>query len=113
MTSRYNSANIIDFSRKIESDGNVKLVRRLKTTIYPSFEEAFEDDTYILSQQGDRLDLLAKEFYGDETYWYVIAKVNGIGHGTLAIPPGVVIRVPYFNNLDAIASEIYRFNRER
>lgn len=113
MASRYENSNIVEFARRVQSDGKTKLVQRLETTIYPDFDELTQDDTYILSQEGDRLDLLAKEFYGSETLWYVIAKVNGIGHGTLAVPPGKVIRIPYYNDFTSIANQIRRFNQER
>lgn len=110
---RYDNANIVDNARKIESDGNVRIVRRLETTIHPSFNKLHADDTYILSQEYDRLDLLAKEFYGDEKFWHVIAKANGLGHGTLMIPPGKIIRVPYFEEYAPILSMIDVLNRRR
>jgi len=52
-------------------------------------------DTYFYSREGDRLDLLANEFYNDVTLWWVIASANNLGKGTLSIPPGKLIRIPY------------------
>lgn len=52
-------------------------------------------DTYFYSREGDRLDLLANEFYNDVTLWWVIASANNLGKGTLAITPGKLIRVPF------------------
>jgi hypothetical protein len=113
MSNRYENSNIINNARKTESDGNVRTVRRLETTIYPTFSKLHADDTYILSQEYDRLDLLAKEFYGDEKFWHVIAKANGIGHGTLMIPPGLIIRIPYFDEYGPVLNMITEMNRRR
>lgn len=113
MSSRYENSNIITNSRKVESDGTVKTVRRLETTIYPNFDQLFADDTYILTQQNDRLDLLAKEFYGDEVFWHVIAKANNIGKGTLAIAPGIILRIPYYDDYAPISLMIKERNERR
>lgn len=113
MSSRYENANIVTNSRKIESDGLERSVRRLETTLYPEFNEFLNEDTYILSQENDRLDLLAKEFYGDEVFWHVIAKANGIGHGTLIVPPGMIIRIPYYDDYQPISSLIRNLNETR
>lgn len=113
MSSRYETSHIIPNSTKTESDGTIRTVRRLETTIYPNFEELFADDTYIQSQDGDRLDLLAKEFYGDEIFWHVIAKANNIGKGTLAIEPGIIIRIPYYDDYAPISSMIQSRNDRR
>lgn len=113
MSSRYENSNIITNSKKLQSDGSVAYVRRLETTIYPTFNTSHAEDTYILSQEGDRLDALAKEFYGDEIFWHVIAKVNGIGKGSLFVPPGIVIKVPYFDDYSPILSMISEMNNRR
>lgn len=113
MPSRYQNSALITNSKKIESDGTERYVRRLETTFYPNFDEIFENDTYILSQENDRLDILAKEFYGDEVFWHVIAKANGLGHGTVMIPPGRIIRIPFYNDYASVAEIIYQRNRER
>lgn len=53
-----------------------------------------DTDYYIISRDGDRLDLLANEFYNDISYWWVIAEANDIGKGTTVIEPGIQIRIP-------------------
>jgi hypothetical protein len=113
MASRYENSNIIVDSRKIESDGTVKVVRRLETTLYPTFEQEFADDVYILSQEGDRLDVLAREYYGDEVFWHVIAKTNNLGKGTLVVPPGIIIRIPYYDDYAPITTMIRERNELR
>ena len=50
------------------------------------------DDIYVITTAGDRLDLLAKEYYGDMHYWYYIAKVNNIN--TITVDAGLKLRLP-------------------
>ena len=51
-------------------------------------------DRYIFSKEGDRLDLLAYEFYGDTQLWFVLANANNLGKGSMSIPPGLQLRIP-------------------
>ena len=48
--------------------------------------------TYIV-KEGERLDQLAGRFYGDGSYWWVIAAASGIGWG-LQVPAGTFLTVP-------------------
>ena len=52
------------------------------------------EDKYIISREGDRLDLLSYEFYGDPRYWTILANANNLGKGTLDVPAGKQIRIP-------------------
>ena len=52
-------------------------------------------DLYIFSRDGDRLDNLANDFYKDPRYWWIIAQANNLGKGTLTIPSGLQIRIPF------------------
>ena len=58
---RYEETKIISNAKKIDTNGNETTVRRLSTTIYPDFLRN-GTGTRIISQDGDRLDNLAKEF---------------------------------------------------
>lgn len=111
MFKRYSSATIVNNSKKLESDGNIKYVRRLSSIFYPNFST--DSDTKILSQEGDRLDLLAKEFYGDESLWVIIAKENGLGKGSLDVPAGRVIRIPFYQENAGIESLLSMENEDR
>jgi hypothetical protein len=44
-------------------------------------------------RDGERLDMLAHQAYGDGSMWWVIAAASGIGWW-LQVPPGTVIRIP-------------------
>tara|TARA_X000001388_G_scaffold70384_1_gene59493 strand:- start:359 stop:652 length:294 start_codon:yes stop_codon:yes gene_type:complete len=49
-------------------------------------------DTHIL-EEGQRLDQISAERYGDSSYWWVIAAASGIGW-SLQLPPGTFIIIP-------------------
>lgn len=67
---------------------------RYSSTFYPAIP--FKDsDIYIYSKSSDRLDLLAFEYYQDQTLWWVIARVNNIGKGSFMVPPGIRLRIPF------------------
>jgi hypothetical protein len=64
------------------------------TTVYPEVASS-EEDYYIISSMGDRFDILAKQFYGNQDYWWVIASVNpNVRRDTMYITPGLQLRVP-------------------
>ena len=67
---------------------------KLKTTKYPVYEKQ-PTDRYILTRTGDRLDMLANEFYKDPRFWWVIADANNLGKGSLSVPDGLQIRIPF------------------
>lgn len=84
--------------------------RKYDTTLYPQIKSS-DDDIYIITNIGDRLDLLADRYYGDVTMWWIIAQANHIGKGTLNIKPGTNIRIP--QNLEKIYSNLETLNRTR
>ena len=49
--------------------------------------------TTIVLKEGQRLDQIAQQAYGDGRLWWVIAAASGIGWW-LQAPPGTKIRVP-------------------
>ena len=51
-----------------------------------------DNDIYIITQYGDRLDLLAHQFYGDVSLWWYIAKANNLKFITLDV--GKRLRIP-------------------
>ena len=52
------------------------------------------DDIYVASQTGDRLDLLSNQYYGSPTYWWIIANANNIHDGKLGLKDGTILRIP-------------------
>jgi len=61
------------------------------------------DVQYKVSTEADRLDILAGNYYGDGTLWWVIAGASGIGWN-LQVPPGTMLIIP--TNIGQIASLI-------
>ena len=50
------------------------------------------ENIYVITQFGDRLDLLANQFYGDPTLWWYIARANNLN--TMVIPENIQLRIP-------------------
>jgi len=67
------------------SEGLVRLRRRMQRG-----EIAF---TTMTLKEGQRLDKLAHDLYGDGRLWWIIAACSGIGWW-LQAPPGTLLKVP-------------------
>tara|TARA_Y100000593_G_C4145150_1_gene254258 strand:+ start:333 stop:605 length:273 start_codon:yes stop_codon:yes gene_type:complete len=80
--SRYNQTN-----KNISSSGKLKY----QTTIYSSIP-ASDNDIFIMTQIGDRLDTLADQFYEDSSLWWYIAKANHLKFNN--VPVGTILRIP-------------------
>lgn len=90
---------------KIKPQGQRKYT---ETVTYPIIPRKI-GDTYIIGQQGDRIDNLAWEYYKDPSLWWVIARANGIGLGNLVVPVGKQIRIP--SDVQSIVDEYNRLNK--
>ena len=62
------------------------------------------EDIYVASQTGDRLDLLANQYYGSPAYWWIIANANNIHDGKLGLKDGTILRIPA-NHMEIIRKE--------
>jgi hypothetical protein len=78
--------------------------------IYPDIPLSNEDN-YVITVLGDRLDLLAFDFYGDTSFWWVIASANSLSGDSLYTEPGMQLRVPV--DLSAIINEYKLVNATR
>lgn len=74
---------------KILDDGRTVLKTKIFTTIPKS-----NDDIYIITQETDRLDTLAQQFYNNPTLWWVIAHANNLNSADIGVEPGVQLRIP-------------------
>ena len=61
--------------------------------IYPSIP-ATEDDIYVITTGTDRYDTLAHRFYQDSRLWWIIASANNSKTDSLAVQPGIQLRIP-------------------
>ena len=80
------------------------------TTVYPSVA-ASEDDIYVIATGGDRYDILAHQFYGDQSLWWIIAAANNSKKSSFNIEPGKQLRIPA--NKDQILQDFRILNSTR
>jgi|694.fasta_scaffold24339_8 hypothetical protein len=93
---------------KIQINSNKKRV--YASTLYPLIEKSYED-IYILSNDSDRLDLLAYKYYGNPKLWWIIAQANNLGKGSFNVPPGIQLRIP--KNTSKILEDFNSLNDNR
>jgi len=89
---RYSNIGIIKNSN--ENVGNIGNLY-YKPNFYPTIQEN-ESDIWVITNFGDRLDLLANQFYNDFSLYWIIACANPdkINFGSLYIIEGTQIRIP-------------------
>ena len=80
----------------------------LESTIYPKIK-ANDNDFYIISEAGDRLDLLANKYYNDKTKWWIIATANNINDATFYVEPGIQLRIP--SDVNAVMNSLEKLNK--
>jgi len=56
--------------------------------------EPTDSDILIVTEEEDRLDLLANQFYGDSQLWWVIATYNNLTDIDTKLEPGLQLRIP-------------------
>ena len=56
--------------------------------------EPTDSDILIVTEEEDRLDLLAYQFYGDSQLWWVIATYNNLTDIDTKLEPGLQLRIP-------------------
>ena len=66
--------------------------KQIMQTTYTIIPAEHPDDQWWITTMGDRLDLLAKQFYGNHHAWYFIARVNNLN--TITVDPGIKLRIP-------------------
>ena len=81
---------------RYERVGTKKLTngKKVLKTIIPATIEKRDDDIYIITQDSDRLDLLANQFYNDSRLWWIIAQANNLNGANIGVEPGIQLRIP-------------------
>ena len=94
---------------KVLRDSDVlKGVRYYATVKYPEIPLS-ANDIYVLTNEGDRLDLLAQQYYGDvNLYWIISIANNNLQQNSFSLPPGSQIRIP--QDLSSIISAYRNLN---
>ena len=67
--------------------------RVFRSRVYPDIPMK-DSDIYVVTQQGDRLDELANQFYSNSAYWWIIATANNIHDAKFSFPDGTILRIP-------------------
>ena len=89
-----------------DAETGVKYLRGVK---YPPVPYD-DNDIYIISVAGDRLDLLSNDYYNNvDDYWIIIA-ANNLPGDSIFVKPNTQLRIPVrtteakqaFNNLNQI-----------
>ena len=92
MAKRYENSkvkrNVIVRGKKVPQS---YLVESFTSMVYSSIPKT-NSDIYVITQTGDRLDLLANQFYNNVNLWWYIAKANNLT--SMTIPPGTSLRIP-------------------
>ena len=84
MASRYQNDEI-----KTTNDGRTVY----RSRIYPSIPLR-DDDMYVASETGDRLDTLAYQYYKDASLWWIIAAANNLHDAPFGLKDGTILRIP-------------------
>ncbi len=82
--------------------------RFMQTTIYPKVLPD-DNDLYIITEQGDRLDILANTYYKNPSMWWIIATANNINDANFYIEPGIQLRIPA--NISKILNDLQKLNK--
>jgi len=93
-----------DIPNKIDINGR----RVVRATLYPPIPRKVSD-TYVRTTPGDRIDILAHQYYGNVNMWWLIAEANGVGKGSFALTPGSLLRIP--KEYDDVLQEYIRLNQ--
>ena len=71
------------------------------------------NDIYAVTVEGDRLDLIADQFYRDVDLWWIITTANPdiIRRDSFNLKPGIQIRIPDPNEVNNILRSFEQLNK--
>jgi len=98
-------SNRYQYSTKLTNKYTKK--KYLGSIIYPKIKPN-DNDMYVISQQSDRLDILASKYYNDQSLWWIIAVANNLNDASLSIEPGIQMRIP--SNVSKILNDLKKIN---
>lgn len=85
MASRYQNIQVV----KLDGTGSLYY----RNNVYPEITPT-DSDYYVVTTIGDRLDLLAYDFYQDSSLWWIIASANALPGDSIYPPIGIQLRIP-------------------
>ena len=90
--SRYEKTNVNRVRKSRTIGDKPKVFLKYDTTLYEEVSEA-DNDLFVIAQDGDRLDNLANQYYGDPSLWWFIAQTNNIN--TMNVDGGTSLRISF------------------
>ena len=98
----------MDRYRNIRTLRNAQGIEYYRGTKYPEIPLS-EDDIYVITVTGDRLDILANRYYGDPTLYWIISSANpSQSFSSMYIIEGSQLRIP--NNISNILAAYNALN---
>lgn len=83
----------MDLYKNIKTLTNKNNIQYKKNILYPYIEPS-SSDIYVITVVGDRLDLLAYDYYSDTSLWKLISVNNFMDKDSIFIEPGTQLRIP-------------------
>lgn len=83
---RYTRAPVLLFGKKFGTSFAIPAIRA-------NVQNGNIRYTDLVTQENERLDILAGQFFGDGRLWWIIASASEIGWA-LQVPPGTLLRIP-------------------
>jgi len=99
----------LNFIKKVKGTNNKRTFKYIK---YPEIPLSV-DDIYATTLIGDRLDLIADQFYNDVDLWWVVVTANPdvIRRDSFNLMPGLQIRIPDPNRIGSILKSFEQLNK--
>ena len=98
----------MDRYRNIRTLKNTQGIEYYRGTKYPEIPLS-ENDIYVITVTGDRLDILANRYYGDSTLYWVISAANPSQSFSSMYPiEGSQLRIP--NNISNVLAAYNALN---
>ena len=99
----------LQYIKKRRGTNNKGVYKYLK---YPNIPLS-TDDIYATTLVGDRLDLIADQFYKDVDLWWVITTANPdiIRRDSFNLKSGLQIRIPSPNRITSILRSFEQLNK--
>ena len=98
----------MDRYRNIKTLKNTQGIEYYRGTKYPEIPLS-ENDIYVITVTGDRLDILANRYYGDPTLYWIISSANpSQSFSSMYIIEGSQLRIP--NNISNILAAYNALN---
>tara|TARA_R110001606_G_scaffold39562_1_gene108981 strand:- start:542 stop:850 length:309 start_codon:yes stop_codon:yes gene_type:complete len=99
----------LDFIKKIKGTNNKRTFKYIK---YPTIPLSV-NDIYATTLIGDRVDLIANQFYNNVDLWWVITTANPdvIRRDSFNLKPGLQIRIPSPDRITNILKSFEQLNK--